>query len=121
MRYDITGQLVEEGESEGEDIIREDLRHVYRYDAEGRLIEKTMYHYGLYIERKKLAYNDQGDVVEEWHQHAGALPKHEKEWKTQSRYQYDDHGNWIERVAETALQTGDRQLSMIERRRIDYY
>ena len=123
MRYDAAGRLVEDGEAEAEGIIREDLRRLYGYDAEGRLIEKTMYYYGLWMYRTTFGYNDQGDIIEERHQHTGGIIQEsgERDWKTQSRYQYDDRGNWIERVTENVLGTGDRRLSMIERRRIDYY
>jgi hypothetical protein len=123
MRYDAAGRLVEDGEGEAEGIIREDLRRLYGYDAEGRLIETTMYYYGLWMYRTTFGYNDQGDIIEERHQHTGGIIEEsgERDWKTQSRYQYDDRGNWTERVTENVLGTGDRRLSMIERRRIDYY
>jgi hypothetical protein len=123
MRYDAAGRLVEDGEAEAEGIIREDLRRLYGYDAEGRLIEKTMYYYGLWMYRTTFGHNDQGDIIEERHQHTGGIIEEsgERDWKTQSRYQYDHRGNWIERVTENVLGTGDRRLSMIERRRIDYY
>ena len=123
MRYDAAWRLVEEGESEGNGVIREDLRRLYRYDAEGRLIEKTMYYF-LWIYRLTFAYNDQGDMIEERHEHTGGGVTEEsdcREWKTQSRYQYDDRGNWIERVSDDVAGTGERRMSMIERRRIDYY
>lgn len=121
MQYDSAGRLVVEGEAEGGNTIREDLRQVYRYDAEGRLIERTMYYYGLFTELTTFSYNDLGDIIEERHQHTEASTlSGDQDWKIQSRYQYDDRENWIERVAETVLQTGDRRLSMIERRRMDY-
>jgi hypothetical protein len=123
MRYDTGGRLVEKGECEAEGIIREDLRHLYRYDVEGRLVEKTMYYYGLWTYWKTFVYNDQGDVVEERHRRTGGMVEEggDQDWKTLSRYQYDDRGNWVERVAETVLRTGDRTLSMIERRSLNYY
>jgi hypothetical protein len=73
MRYDAAGRLVEDGEAEAEGIIREDLRRLYGYNAEGRLIEKTMYYYGLWMYRTTFGYNDQGDIIEERHQHTGGI------------------------------------------------
>jgi hypothetical protein len=123
MRYDIAGRLIEEGELEAEGKIREDLRHLYRYDATGRLIEKTMRHHALGIHRKTFAYNGHGDVVEELHQRtAGILDHdHDQDWKTQYHHQYDNRGNWIERVAEIVLKAEDPKMSVVERRSLDYY
>lgn len=123
MRYDAAGRLVEEGEREADGNIREDLRHLYRYDAAGRLIEKTMHLYAFGTHRKTLAYNEQGDIVEERRQRtAGIIDEDgDQDWKTQYRYQYDDRGNWIERVAETVLPTGDPKVNMVERRHLNYY
>ncbi len=61
--------------------------------------------------------------MEERHRRTGGMVEEggDQDWKTLSRYQYDDRGNWVERVAETVLRTGDRTLSMIERRSLNYY
>ncbi len=123
IRYDAAGHLVEEGEREADGSIREDLRHVYRYDAEGRLIEKIMYLYAFGTHRKMFVYNQHGDVVEEGHQRTAGIvdPGGGGDWNVRYRYRYDSRGNWIERVAETVLPTGEQRMSMVERRRIDYY
>jgi hypothetical protein len=123
MRYDAVGRLLEEGECEANGGIREDLRYAHRYDPEGRLIEKTMYHHAVGTHRIMFVYDDEGEVSEERHQRRGGIVIQggDQNWTTRYRYQYDDHGNWTERVANTLLPTGDAAGSVIERRRIEYY
>lgn len=122
MRYDAAGRLLEEGECEADGSIREDLRHVYRYDSEGRLIEKSMHKYAFGTHRKTFLYNEQGDIIEERRQRTpGIIEGGDQDWTLRYRYQYDDRGNWIERITETVLSGGDPRVSMIERRRVEYY
>jgi YD repeat-containing protein len=123
MRYDAAGRLVEEGEREADGNIREDLRNSYRYDAAGRLTEKTIYRYAFGTHRKTFAYNDQGDLVEERHHRTADIDDQgcDQDWTTEYRYQYDDRGNWIEKVAETVLPSGEPGVSTVERRHLNYY
>ena len=72
LRYDNSGNLVEEGEMEPGGAIREDFRNVYRYDAPGRQIEAGKYfdYYGG--QTLKRSYNEFGDITEESRQPAQA-------------------------------------------------
>jgi hypothetical protein len=123
MRYDAAGKLIEQGESEGDGVIREDLRHLYRYDSDGRLVEKTMHHYGLWMLHQAFAYNEHGDIIEERQRqtggHCGEEP--DQSWRTEFSYRYDEGGNWVERITHVVLQTSERRLQLVERRRIEYY
>lgn len=123
MRYDADGRLLEEGEREPDGSIREDFRTQYRYDAAGRVIEKEFYWSAIGRVRDEYVYNPEGDVVENRHESAGgfAHPDGDQKWTVRSRYLYDDRGNWVERIEETTPQGGEQRISMIERRRIEYY
>lgn len=123
MHYDAAGRLIEQGESEGGGIIRDDLRHLYLYDPDGRLVEKTMYHYGLWTIHQEFAYNEHGDTVEERQRQTGGISGEEpdRSWQNESSYRYDDRGNWVERTTHVVLQTGERNLQLVEQRRIEYY
>jgi hypothetical protein len=124
MRYDDAGRLAEEGEREADGSIRQDFRHVHRYDSEGRLMEKLIYHYAFGTHRKMFVYNEQGDTIEEEHHRTAGLIEHDgcvHDWNITYRYQYDDRGNWIERVTLTILPGVEPNVSMVERRMLNYY
>jgi hypothetical protein len=123
FRYDARGLLIEEGESIG-GRIREDFRNVYRYDSMGRRIEADMRWGDFGGERKSFAYNERGDLVEELIEQSNILVAEEpgtQSWTQRFRYEYDDRGNWTERVTETALPNGETRVSRIERRSLIYY
>ena len=65
IRHDEQGRILEEGEAEPGGKIREDFRHVYRYDDLGRMIEADMYWYAFGGQRVQTVYNEHGDVAEE--------------------------------------------------------
>jgi YD repeat-containing protein len=107
------------------------FRRHHRYDEQSRRIETSTIMAPKDIDRKTFAYNDHGDVIAEISESShseydfgdeGTLtPKpdssrsHRSE--TQFRYQYDPHGNWIEKIAETP----GGQIWSPERRTISYF
>ena len=147
FRYDERGNLVEEVCSHQKlppemivDISPEQLeafrmlftfRRHHRYDEQGRRIETSSNMAPKDIDLQTFTYNDHGDVITEISESShteyafgeeGTLtPKpdstrlHRSE--TQFRYQYDPHGNWIEKIAETH----DGTIWSVERRTIRYF
>jgi hypothetical protein len=102
--------------------IREDFRNIYRYDAQGRRIEGDMRWGDFGGERRICLYNDFGDVIEEKiEQLAGAVCDYSQCWSEHFLYQYDDRGNWTERVTRAVTQDGTVRESMIARRTLRYY
>src|ERR1051326_592089 len=91
------------------------FRRHHRYDEQDRRIETSSNMAPNDIDLETFVYNDRGDVIttisESSHTEYGfgeegiLTPKpdstrsHRSE--TQFRYQYDPHGNWIEKIAET--------------------
>lgn len=124
FRYNERGLLIEEGELIA-GRIREDFRNFYKYDAAGREIEVDRRRGdGLGGERRTFTYNDRGDVVQEqivvndgMLSEVAAL----REWTERFAYEYDLHGNWIERRTETILKTGGSGISTVDRRELVYY
>jgi YD repeat-containing protein len=125
FRYDQRGLLLEEGEVVG-GAIREDLRNVYRYDAMGQRIETVQrWGDGLGGARLTFTYNDHGDVAQKIIEQDAGLQWEDGEtgsqsWTEKFTYQYDDHGNWIQRSMQTIVEGAER-LSVIERRELTYY
>jgi YD repeat-containing protein len=131
FRHDERGNLVEEVCSQQKlppemivDISPEQLEAVrmlftfrrhHRYDEQDRRIETSSNIFPKDIDLETFAYNGHGDVItnisESSHteyafgEEGTLTPKpdstrsHRSE--TQFRYQYDPHGNWIEKIAET--------------------
>lgn len=123
FRYDAQSLLVEEGELIA-GRIREDFRNVYRYDAAGNRIGAEMRWGDLGGQRTSFAHNTRGDVTEERIEKTHLLREERRDdqsWTRLFRYQYDDFGNWTERVTETARSNGETSVSMIERRDLAYY
>lgn len=125
FRYNTRGLLLEEGELVG-GRIREDFRNVYQYDAAGRQIEADMRCGDLGGQRMAFAYNERGDVTEERIEQRSSLslgeePAGVQSWAQRFRYQYDELGNWTERVTETVPSNCEASVSMIERRNLAYY
>jgi hypothetical protein len=126
LRYDQRGLLREEGEVVA-GAIREDLRNVYRYDALGRRIETIQrWGDGLGGSRLTFTYNQYGDLARKIIEQDAGLQWEDREpgsqcWTERFRYQYDDHGNWIERTMETVVESAEPRMSVIERRELTYY
>jgi len=116
FRYDERRLLLEEGEVVGGSI-RDDFRNVFRYDALGRKIE-VLQRWGdeLGGARLAFAYNGHGDVVQKSiEQNLGFLRDDDagsQSWMERFAYQYDDHGNWIQRTTETISHSGEARVSM---------
>ena len=94
--YDDSGRLMEEGEAYDDNGIRDDFRNVFRYDAQGRCIEREM-HCPFGSERQTTTYNEYGDVSETRRipltTDFDLLPQ--DSWARYFTYEYDDPGNWI--------------------------
>ena len=122
--YDEYARLIEEGELIGGSI-REDFRHIYRYDASGRRIEADMRWWDLMSERRRYGYNLHSDCIEEVVEQRNLLmdEPNPQSWSQRFRYTYDEPGNWTERVTEVLASNLDAEgrISMIERRHLTYY
>jgi hypothetical protein len=106
----------------------------YAYDANSRVVERHTRMGNLSVDRTSFKYNDRDDPIEEIveHQSRGAnLDDHgvmqateERSHTSQTRfeYQYDEHGNWTERIVWSRhdSQTDFRRSNLI-RRTITYY
>jgi YD repeat-containing protein len=107
------------------------IRRRHRYDEQSRRIETSSEMAPNDLDRKTFAYNDHGDVISEISESSHAeydlgeggelttkpdsTRSHRSE--TQFRYQYDPHGNWIEKIVETP----GGPIWSIERRTISYF
>jgi hypothetical protein len=103
----------------------------HRYDEHDRRIETSSNMAPNDFDRETFTYNDHGDVIwrvsESSHadydfgEEGGLTPKpdstrsHRSE--TQFRYQYDSHGNWVEKIVEAPAGT----IWSIDRRTIRYF
>jgi YD repeat-containing protein len=106
----------------------------YTYDERGRTLERMMRMGGLSEERTTFRYDDRDDPTDEVSEHHSRSADiddggmvHTKEdtprrQHTRYEYQYDDGGNWIERITWSRIdpQAGF-QRSGITRRTITYY
>ena len=106
----------------------------YVYDSKGRVVERITQMGNLSEDRTTFRYNDRDDLIEEIdeHQSRGAnLDDHGVMQATDERshtshtrfeYQYDEHGNWTERIVSSRQdsQTDFRRSNVI-RRTITYY
>ncbi len=106
----------------------------YAYDDKGRVVEKTMRMGALSEERTTSRYNDRDDPIDEISEHHsrsagmdgdGVVQTTEEAPRTQHTrfdYQYDDYGNWTERVVWSRIdESSDFQRSNVMRRTITYY
>jgi YD repeat-containing protein len=107
------------------------FRRHHRYDDHDRRIETSLKMAPNDVHLETFTYNHHGDVIttvtESSHteyafgEDATLTPNpdstrsHRSE--TQSRYQYDPHGNWIEKIVETP----GGQIWSTERRTISYF
>lgn len=121
FRYDPRGLLLEEGEIiDGQ--IREDFRNFYRYDESGRPIEADRKWGDIGGEKRTFTYNGRGDLTEVRIETTSLFREPEVErWAEQSSYQYDERGNWTERVTDTVRSNGEKTVTTIDRRELVYY
>jgi len=107
------------------------FRRHHRYDEHDRRIETSSNMAPNDMDLETLAYNEHGDVITKMSESSHAeydfreegtlTPKpdstrsHRSE--TQFRYQYDPHGNWIEKIAETP----GGPICGLDRRTITYF
>jgi hypothetical protein len=106
----------------------------YAYDERGRLLERTMRMGSLSEERTTLRYDDHDDPIDQISESRsraanvdddgvvhtkGEMPRTQH---TRFDYQYDEHGNWTERVVWSRYNRQlDLQRSNVIRRTITYY
>ena len=106
----------------------------YRYDEGGRQIERRIQMANLGDTRTTYTYDDRGNAVEEVtvsvHREMQVDETGNEHFANETSetssahydYQYDAHGNWIERITSSAAQNSSAsQRSNIERRQISYY
>jgi hypothetical protein len=157
--YDLDGNLIEEAQKHSAQLLYRELlgplspehvdavrsafgaigefvRRTHCYDSKGRRIESDLRMGLLGGDRKTMAYNDYGDLVEEvcedWQRDyevndAGRLssePAKETMHRSEARfhYEYDARGNWLRKTVESRTSTDqDFTISSIERRTIGYF
>ena len=103
----------------------------HRYDERDRRIETSSQMAPNDLDQQTLAYNNHGDVISQvsesshteysFGEEGGLTPKPDSTRSHRSgrqfRYQYDPHGNWIEKIAETP----GGPIWSLERRTISYF
>jgi hypothetical protein len=146
LRYDERGNLVEEvctqqvpGEMAAQASPQqlETLQRMFtfgrrhRYDEQDRRIETSSNMAPNDFERETFAYNDHGDAIRtvsesshaeyDFGEEGELTPKPDSirsnRSETQFRYQYDPHGNWVEKIVEA----GGGPIWSVERRTIRYF
>ena len=106
----------------------------YTYDEKGRLMERTMRMGGLSEHRTTSRYNDHDDPTDEIsedHSRGASMDSdgvvHTSDERSEAQhtrfdYQYDDHGNWTERIVWSRIEERAEFLrSNVIRRTITYY
>ena len=148
LHYDHVGNLVEEaGVRASEQALAPELaglpgvdgvpmRRFFKYDGHGRRIEIVIPFGDLGMYRKTITYNEEGDPSVEVSYDQGREHESDEEGRVSSvtdrdtvpesesrfRYQYDLHGNWVEKIAESrGGPVQDFAISVIERRTIMYF
>lgn len=126
FRYDGAGRLLEEGEADFENRIREDFRNLFRYDSQGRCVVREM-HCSMGSERHTTDYNEYGDIRETRRiplltatpDDLAILPQNS--WANTFRYEYDLSDNWVTCLTETRVSGSDEISHRDEKhRRVEY-
>jgi hypothetical protein len=115
---------------------RQRWQRLHRYDNEGHRIE-TVSRLGTFDnEREIMAYNQHGDVSEtqsardskeisiddEGRVVEPAEPRRAHNFEARYSYQYDEHGNWIERVISIGWESDKPfTVSSVDRRSLTYF
>jgi YD repeat-containing protein len=110
------------------------IRTTYTYDAEGRVLERTLQMGLLSEERTTHSYDDRGHQIAQLQESVSremgfddeGRPQPSADTKrmheTRFEYQLDGQGNWTERIVSSRFAEGaELQPSNVERRSIDYY
>jgi hypothetical protein len=105
----------------------------YKYDDAGRQVEMVRGMFGMDEQREQYRYDDRGNRVEidSQQDRSGArivdsVPERDQpqihRWQTRVDHQYDDHGNWTERLTLHRQNANpDFTPVSIERRQITYH
>lgn len=100
------------------------MERSYVYDKEGRVIRRLM-RMGNQHQEESITYNEHGDVAGTIYSRSGSLqlPNHPDPLNLNDKssvrysYEYDNHGNWTEKVATMA----ESESSWVTRRKLTYY
>jgi hypothetical protein len=106
----------------------------YGYDSKGHVVERIIRMGNLSEDRTTFRYNDRDDPIEESEEHRSrganlddqgvmqATDERSHTSQTRYEYQYDEHGNWIERIVWSRHDSqSDFRRSNLIRRAIAYY
>jgi hypothetical protein len=121
--YDDAGRLLEEGEAYSDNSLRDDFKNLYRYDAQGRCIEKEV-RTPFHGERQTTTYNEDGDAreIQRTPLDFGIEISPKRPWALHFSYEYDAFGNWLIRRVETHTSDTDETTHRDEtRRRVTYW
>ncbi len=112
------------------------IRRVHKYDDHGRRSETRLQFGPVGSDRTTMTYNDRGDMVHQFNEHEsreyamnsegkfGEAPAKETVHRSETRihYDYDDRGNWVNKIVESRLLPDqDFTVTNTERRTIEYY
>ena len=121
--YDHARRLIEEGEACSDNTIRDDFRNLYRYDSQGRCIEKQI-ETPFHGERQTTTYNKHGDATEvrRTYLDTGIELTPKRPWALHFSYDYDAYGNWLVcRIETRTFDTGETTQRDERRRRVTYW
>lgn len=112
------------------------IRRFHKYDDHGSRIETRLQFGPVGSDRTTMTYNDRGDMVHQFNEHEsreyamnsegqfGEAPAKETVHRSETRihYDYDDRGNWVNKIVESRLLPDeDSTVTNTERRTIEYY
>jgi hypothetical protein len=133
-RLRLPSELMSQFNPQQLEAIQSMFRHhqLHRYDAHNRRVEKLVQLAPHDVQRETFAYNDHGDMISQISEGRGGgdydvgedgqlifkeETAHSHRTEGRSRYHYDSHGNWTEKIGESA----DGRIWSIERRTLNYY
>jgi hypothetical protein len=114
----------------------------YKYDPQGRVVEKHRALGAMGDELTKTAYNDHGDVSDEVtvgmegpdsgtefgiDEHGNMVPTTQSkkpassQYETRYNYEYDAQGNWTKKTMSTRQGQGEFKISTVINRSLSYY
>ena len=89
------------------------MERSYVYDDKGRVIKRQM-RMGNFRQDTTITYNEHGDEAETVMIQSGSLgpePPHDERFEVRYLYQYDSHGNWVEKTTDRSSSGTHRQLT----------